>query len=53
MKDQLSKSTAIGVEKFGRPHKVSKVLKNRKKKKKNHLVLLLNRAGDLEIKKES
>ena len=47
MKDQLSKSTAIGVEKFGRPH-TTKVL-SEQKGSKNLLVLLLNKQ---EILKE-
>ena len=49
MKDQLSKSTAIGVEKFGRPH-TTKVLSEQKGSKS--MGAIVKKAGDLERKKK-
>ena len=50
MKDQLSKSTAIGVEKFGRPH-TTKVLSEQKGKKSYGSIV--KKAGDLERAKKA
>ncbi len=45
MRDQLLKSTAVGVKKFGRPH-TTKVLSEQKGKKS--LGSIVKQAGDLE-----
>ena len=50
MKDELSKSAAIGVEKFGRPH-TTKVLSELKGKKSYGSIV--KQAGDLERKKKA
>lgn len=50
MKDQLSKSAAIGVEKFGRPH-TTKVLSEQKGAKS--MGAIVKKAGDFERKKKS
>ena len=50
MKDQLDKSTAIGVEKFGRPH-TTKVLSGLKGKKSYGSIV--KAAGDLERTKKA
>jgi len=49
MRDQLLKSTAIGVKKFGRPH-TTKVLSEQKGKKS--LGSIVKQAGDLERKRK-
>ena len=50
MKDQLSKSTAVGVERFGRPH-TTKVLSEQKGKKS--FGSIVKQAGDLERTKKA
>ena len=49
MRDELLKSTAIGVKKFGRPH-TTKVLSEQKGSKS--LGAIVKKAGDLEIKRK-